>query len=544
MPIALRSGPFVAAGLLILAACPASGSTPLCSRPPAGAEATAPPDLFSHHGVLSASLNYNTTVDDAGRTLFCFQTPGGKESPTLHVHPGDRINIRLTNTVAEPPGGPAEMISNKKQMCGDSKMTLASVNMHFHGTNTAPTCHSDETIHTLINAGETFVYDVMIPKDEPPGLYWYHPHVHGISSAAVQGGATGLIEVEGIENIQPAVAGLPVRYLAIRDQAQTAGAVRGKPVPSWDLSLNYVPIAYPDYRPALIKMNAGTQEFWRVANTSANTIVHLKLTYDGVRQPLQVVGIDGVPLGSQDGKQEGTIETRKDILIPTAGRVEFIVAAPSTRVKRAVLSTMAIDTGTTGDSDPERPLATIETTTANLHLPRVAERSGPPSPQRFQGLDNAKVTARRTLYFSEVPYDLAARHSGPPFGDHTDFFITVKGQEPRLFRPNEKPAITTMEGSVEDWTIQNRSTEVHEFHMHQIHYLLLAVNGAPVAKARRQFYDTYHVPYWTGKGPYPSITVRMDFRGHIAGDFVYHCHILDHEDAGMMATIRVLPKSR
>jgi FtsP/CotA-like multicopper oxidase with cupredoxin domain len=50
------------------------------------------------------------------------------------------------------------------------------------------------------------------------------------------------------------------------------------------------------------------------------------------------------------------------------------------------------------------------------------------------------------------------------------------------------------------------------------------------------------VPFWKGKGhPYPSITVRMDFRGPDVGDFVYHCHILGHEDNGMMATIRVLP---
>ena len=52
-----------------------------------------------------------------------------------------------------------------------------------------------------------------------------------------------------------------------------------------------------------------------------------------------------------------------------------------------------------------------------------------------------------------------------------------------------------------------------------------------------------NVPYWSGKGPYPSVTLLMDFRGPITGDFVYHCHILNHEDQGMMAIIRVLPKA-
>lgn len=69
------------------------------------------------------------------------------------------------------------------------------------------------------------------------------------------------------------------------------------------------------------------------------------------------------------------------------------------------------------------------------------------------------------------------------------------------------------------------------------------MNGKSVPKDRQQIFDTYQVPYWEGPGhPYPSITVRMDFRGPDIGDFVYHCHILEHEDAGMMAIIRVKPR--
>jgi len=60
-----------------------------------------------------------------------------------------------------------------------------------------------------------------------------------------------------------------------------------------------------------------------------------------------------------------------------------------------------------------------------------------------------------------------------------------------------------------------------------------------VPKDKRQFYDTYQVGYWKGSGPFPSIKVRMDFRGAVEGEFVYHCHILDHEDLGMMANILV-----
>ena len=521
-----------------------------CPRPASGSVVSPPPDLYSQNGVLQVSLSYYPAVDNANRTLFCFVTAAGAESPTLHVNPGDTIQISLTNMVQNAPGAPEEVASLGSTIaCASNTMTPSSVNMHFHGLNVTPTCHSDEVIHTLVNSGQTFQYTLDIPKDEPPGLYWYHPHVHGIASPAVQGGATGVIEVEGIANLQPIVAGLPERYLVVRDQPIGLTNVWGPDAPFWDVSLNYVPINFPAYTPAVIQMNPGVQEFWRVANTSADTIMDLQLTYDGQIQPVKLVALDGVPVGSQDGKRQGTTITESDVYIPPAGRAEFIVTGPTSSVKSAVLSTAAIDTGPAGDNDPARPLATIQLTQAKLNLPLTAERTGPPNPQRFEDLASAKVTARRKLYFSEFNRDTdktggKAQIPGP---DHGEFFITVVGQEPELFSPTNPPAIITKQGAVEDWTIENHTEEVHEFHIHQIHFQLLKIDGKRVPKAQQQFYDTYQVPYWKGfrkQGDhYPSITVRMDFRGHISGDFVYHCHILDHEDLGMMAIIRVLPKS-
>lgn len=518
----------------------------ICPRPAIGAAITPPPDIVSVNGVLKVHFNYYTSVDNEGRTLFCFIADNGNQSPTLHVNPGDRIEMSVTNMVPSAPGAPSETVSNDKTVCGNPTMTLTSVNVHFHGTNTVPQCHSDEVIHTLINSGETFDYVIHIPTDEPPGMYWYHPHVHGISSIAVTGGASGAIVVEGIENIQPAVVGLPQRVLMLRDMPLIADrpvAINGQEqqAPFWDLSLNYVPVVFPVYRPSIIKMHAGEKEFWRVVNASANSIFDIQLKYDGVQQPLQIVGFDGVPTGSQDGKHQGTIVTQSDILIPPAGRVEFIMTAPSTSVQQAQLSTIGIDSGPLGDSLPGRPIANIELTKDPLNLP-VGHAAGPANPQRFDGLDKVKATITRHLYFSET-FQHAQHGGGHARGAAgVNFFITVKGQQPVKFDPNNPPAITTTQGAVEDWIIQNHAPEVHEFHMHQIHFLLLALNGIPVPPEQRQFYDTYQVPYWDQIGHYPSIKVRMDFRGPVVGDFVYHCHILQHEDAGMMAIIRVLPR--
>ena len=519
----------------------------VCPRPAAGSEVTRPPDLYSKNGVLDVAMNYRTSVDALGRTLFCFVTKGGHESPTLHVNPGDTINIKLTNMVPAAPGAPAEVVSRVGKVCGSATMTITSVNMHFHGTNTSPKCHSDEVIRTLVNSGQTFQYTLHIPKDEPPGLYWYHPHVHGISSKAVQGGASGAIEVEGIQNIQPAVAGLSERYIVLRDQQQvtTTTVTYVTPPPNWDVSVNYVPVDWPRYTPAIIKMQTGSREFWRVVNASANTIMHLQVTYDGVAQPLQIVALDGVPTGYKDGRHRGTIVTKNDILLSPASRVEFILAAPTSQSTHGVLKTLAIDGGPSGDNNPARPLANIVATAAPVHLASIPPATGYDHKMRFDDLANAPVTNKRKLYFSEVvQHRMGPKGVKPPDALPTRFFITVVGQKETLFDPNNPPAITTTQGAVEEWIIQNRADEVHEFHMHQIHFALMERDGKPVPTEDQQILDTVNIPYWEGTGPYPSVTVRMDFRGPDIGDFVYHCHILDHEDGGMMAIIRVLPRTK
>jgi len=526
--------------ILVLPCSAMAASGDPCPRPKIGSEILQPPDIYSQNGVLTVSLNYYTTVDIWGHTLFCYTTPSGLEAPTLHANPGDIVNIDLTN---KEPGGPlgsgVETVSGQFDQCGSTNMRPTSANLHFHGLNVTPQCRGDQVIRTIVNPGETFHYHFKIPRSEPPGMYWYHAHIHGIASPAVQGGASGAIEVEGIANLQPAVRGLPQRFLVFRDQPLRNVAQHGKRVvPFWDVSLNYVPVVYPRYRPGIIRMQAGAQEFWRMVNASADTIMRVKLVYDGKAQPLQIVALDGVPTGSGDGKHRGTIITQNEILIPPAGRAEFIVTGPSSSVQSAVLLTGHIDTGPAGDVDTKRPLAQIELTNDLGKIPKaVLPVPGNVSGDRFANIDDSKVTAHRHLYFWEFN---GAGH----FPEATQFFITVIGQARQLYDPNEPPKIVTQKGAVEDWTIQNRTAEVHAFHMHQIHFQVIAVDGKTVPPDQRQWYDTYPVGYWDGVSKhYPSITLRMDFRGAVEGEFVYHCHILDHEDHGMMANILVQPPS-
>jgi hypothetical protein len=85
-------------------------------------------------------------------------------------------------------------------------------------------------------------------------------------------------------------------------------------------------------------MRSGDKEFWRVVNASADSLLDLQIVFDGVPQVVKIVGLDGVPVNSQDGQVSNESSTSKlldstHVLIPTAGRAEFIVSAPRLRSK-------------------------------------------------------------------------------------------------------------------------------------------------------------------------------------------------------------------
>ncbi len=523
-----------------------------CPRFQAGDVVHNPDALFSADGVLRVRFSYQTRMDAAGRTLYCFMTPEGFENPTLHISPGDHIVITVTNNT---PGGMDSMAVSAPN-CGASTMNSSSMNIHFHGTNSAPVCGQDEVIKTTINSGQTFQYNVLIPADEPPGLYWYHPHIHGIAEGAVLGGASGALVVDGIQNVQPAVAHLRHRILMIRDQPQVQGLDEGSggcvnDVPYQDLTVNNVPIdsfqkvagGKVRFTPAVLHMQNAEQQFWRISNSSADSILDLQVQFDGVAQTLELVAIDGVSVNSQDGTTGGTMIPIKHYRLPPAARIELLVNAPPDHVKLAQLVTTSINTGGDGDCDPTRPILTLSLAGApEVDEPRADDTVGDflridNRFRRFAGLATAPVAKSRLVYFDEI--------------QPTTFFMAVAGQPEKVFDPNAPPAIVATQGTVEEWTVENHAKENHEFHFHQVHFLVesqdnFGVNGEPQAPAIvGQYADMVEVPGWDGDPthPFPSVKLRIDFRGPDIGTFVFHCHILGHEDLGMMNIIQVVSSS-
>ncbi|HTY49468.1 MAG TPA: multicopper oxidase domain-containing protein [Steroidobacteraceae bacterium] len=560
--------------LLGALAAPAAGAQPvpppLCPRPVPGGEVADPVELQSRHGVLQLDLTIRNENGPRG-PRYCYVLPDGAQSPTLRVHPGDLLILRLHNALqnlaptanAPPPAADPSICRVRPRpvdACSTGAMSATATNLHFHGMTVPPLCHQDDVLHTFIpSGGPPFEYRFRIPTNEAPGLYWYHPHVHGFSKIEVLGGASGALIVEGIARANPLLAGLPERVFVIRDQQllnPDAPPSRFEPVvprqlldrdgdaanngtgfgkPAMDLSVNFIPVPYPDYPPARIRMRPGERQLWRVLNAGAITYLNLAVLFGRTPRPLGIVAMDGVPLHF-GGSPGPAIQWVDHIGLPPGARAEFVLDGPPAGVP-ALLVTRAVDTGPGGENDPNRALAAI---VADADAPEPRARLDPhpqplPAPTQPWIGDVAPVRVRR-LYFSEQLKD-PNNPNGP-----MEFFITVEGQKPAPFDPNSTvPNITVRQGDVEDWIIENRSNELHAFHIHQLHFQLRDWSGIPVNEPFLR--DTVNVPYYSGRTlTYPSVRLRMDFRDpNTVGIFVYHCHLLEHEDGGMMGTIRVLP---
>ena len=540
-------------------------SNELCPRPEPGSLVAEPEDLRSERGVLNVELTVHNSREADGTTRYCYLLPDGTQSPTLRLRPGDLLVLKLKNALTNLDTSSSHpqhhaTAAGKPDPCVSGLMSPTSTNLHFHGLTVPPVCHQDDVLKTSIQPEDPpFEYRFRVPENEQPGLYWYHPHIHGFSSPQLLGGASGALVIEGIERANPEVAGLPERVFVIRDQnllnpnappnksepvvpkflidrdgdAANNGTGFGKPAK--DLSINFVPVPYPDYPPAKIEMKPGERQLWRVLNASAVTYLNLALLFQKTPQMLGIVAMDGVPINSSP-MADKAVEWKDHIGIPPGARVEFIVAGPPAGVT-GLFVTRTVDTGQGGENDPNRALAAVYARPDALEPRSRLEAKPTPLPAPTLPWIGSVAPARvRRFFFSEKLEDPNNPNSA------TTFFITEEGQTPAAFDPSAKmPNIVVKQGDVEDWIIENRSTELHAFHIHQIHFELLEYSGITVNEPFLR--DTINVPYYNGRGlQYPSVRLRMDFRDpNIVGTFVYHCHLLEHEDGGMMGTIRVEP---
>lgn len=543
------------------------GSKEVCSRELEGSPANGPPDRRSKNGVLKIALTVRNSLDTNGRMRYCYVDERHDQAPTLRVQPGDTLVVTLKNEISISANLPSTTgVSAHSRMkdashhnhdpCSGGLMGASATNLHFHGLAIPPVCHQDDTLKTLVEPGDRpFEYRIQIPKDQAPGLYWYHPHVHGFTEDQILGGASGAIIVEGMERVVPRVAGLPERVFVIRDEKMPEPSAVEKADlnrPTKQLSINYVPVPYPKYPPAIIKMKSLERQFWRVLNASADTYVDLAVEFGGKRQALGLVALDGVPLHYGEPGAATYAPQQTHVFLPPASRAEFIINGPPPGVSGHLVTNYVFR----GASDDDKPIATKSTAQPALRVglddvdaaralasiipaegdsvPLIHSASVTPEPPPVP-LSSVRPVRKRTLFFSEKLVDPTDPNSA------TLFFITEEGHPPAVFDPNSaEPTITVHQGEVEDWTIENHSRESHAFHIHQVHFIV--VGGRTMRWEEPTLRDTIDLPAWDGFRRYPSVILRVDFRDpKIVGTFPFHCHIMQHVDGGMMGTVRVNP---
>jgi FtsP/CotA-like multicopper oxidase with cupredoxin domain len=537
----------------------------VCPRPSTAAPIPEPEDLRSENGVLKVEFSFRSEMDAHGRTRYCYIDGNGIESPNLRLHPGDLLILILKNELAAKAGAQSAMVMDKRSSshtqsdpCVGPQMTAVSTNLHFHGLTIPPVCHQDDVLTTAIQpSAAPFEYRFRIPTDQPPGLYWYHPHLHGFTRVQVMGGASGALIVEGFEQTNREVAGLPERVFVMRDEellnrnavpkgggpqappavldrdgdARNTGDGSGKPAK--DLSVNFVSSTFPDYQGGISPMTPAERQYWRVVNASSITYLNLQLLVGGKPQMFGIVGVDGAPINIAGGTY---VVWQNHLGIPPGGRSEFIVQGPPAGAE-ATLITRSVNTGPGGENDPTRTIARIVVTPdAAEPKSKLGATAMHASSSKLPWLGSVTPVRTRRLYFSEKLEDPKDPNSP------TTFYLTVEGQTPTPFDPRSlEPNIVVHQGEVEDWIVENRSQEVHDFHIHQVHFLMLEWFGIPINEPFLR--DTVPVPFWDGKAAqYPTVKLRMDFRDPNAiGLFPFHCHLLEHEDGGMMGLIRVDP---
>ena len=491
----LVSVPRIAAAAIAIAAAVVFCLLELSGKPPG--ILSNPPELRAKHHTLSFTLHAGITKD--GKNSFYFD--GQPNAPTLRLSPGDQLKINYINDLPAKP----------KESCAIAPC-MDMTNLHFHGLTVSPDAPQDDVLDMMAMPGQSLRYTVQIPKDHPPGLYWYHTHPHGESHRQALDGMSGALVIEGIESYFPPLIGLPERILNVRGRYIVSDPQSAELMHHVELRSDICG-AEPEVPEEVFTVNGsvrpqigiapGERQFWRVVNASADRYLDVQL--EG--QSLEIVAMDGMPIVLHDPNHPTRLADH--VLLPPAGRLEAIVTGPAAGTPTRLIS-RCVDTGPDGDPNPAMVLADVVSRYAT-DSPAKAAKS--PVKPEFKTLDLAaeeKAPPRFIVTFTE---------------DKRGFYIN--GEK---FAPDAAPMLRAKVGTYQHWRIVNASRELHPMHIHQVHFLAYAENDKPIANP--VWLDTVNVPYGG------TVDVIMDFTDPvIRGMSVFHCHLLNHEDKGMMAKI-------
>jgi FtsP/CotA-like multicopper oxidase with cupredoxin domain len=461
-----------------------------------------PPVLASLGGVLTAAIAASTRpVTIAGRRLLQPVTYNGSfPGPTLRVRPGDYLDLSFTNRIVFDQ-------AETKPGYGRPPRPANLSNLHYHGMHVPPTGLADNMLLMVPpNGHQRYLFQV--PADHPAGLFWYHAHVHGLVTNHVGRGAAGMIYVANAYTDQ--LAGLGIRHrLMMLQQAflqsdrRTLTSDDGeRDDPDRALSL-----INGQVRPEL-RMRPGEPQVWSLLNGSTSAFYALRLeahTFD-------VVADDGVAL-----RPPGRLG-QETLVLPSGKRLEVVVRATG-RPGRYTMSYDRYDQGV--DTWPGKSIGTV---VVGGPVWNGADHPGPDTSTPAEDLTGVSVPPdlHRIIVFGQ--------NDSVPEGEFGRFTINGHAWDPAYSE------WTSTLGTVEEWLIRNETEQEHPIHVHVNPFQITRRNGAPVPFDGYQ--DTAIIPR------FGALTVRTRFRDFAGGPILMHCHILDHEDMGMMTRFEIAPAGR
>lgn len=446
----------------------------------------------SANGVLQTSLRCAYAYRDVGGVrLYIRSYEGGSPGPTLRMTPGETLRIRLINDF--PPNRdtmPADM-SHPHQ--------FNNTNFHFHGAHVSPSGIADNVMRSMA-PGEAYDIEIEVPKDHTRGTYWYHPHHHGSADVQMASGMFGAIIIEGDFADVPEIAGTRERLLVLTQVVHDSrGMIEDFETLFPETATRFLTVN--GQRRPTITMRPGEVQRWRILNTGYQDDMLLELE----KHDLHFIAYDGIQLGA--------METMKTHLILPGQRADVLIQAgtPGTYELRALPYDQ-------GHPSPVGPLARVVVAGEPMNMRLPVSLPKPP----LEPISGSEITGRRKLMFSGTAPEADAA------GHWQEFSFLIDGKKFNPGRIDQRVKL----GSVEEWTIENTHThDDHVFHIHTNPFMVTHLNGKPLAMP--QWRDTAIVERKGG-----SLTFRSRFLDY-TGIFMLHCHMMNHEELGMMQTVEV-----
>lgn len=495
-------------------------------------------------GTIDTSTDsYTLTVGYSRRTLGGLNIRtrtfnGSLPGPLLITRPGNHLQIKIVNDL---PPNPAEVCPPNLNPTNNPH-GFNTTNLHVHGLQVVP--HLFNPLGTtdsnapmiMIMPGEEFVYNFEIPLNHPSGLHWYHPHNHGSTNVQVAGGMAGGILVKGPIDLVPEIA-------KARDELMVLQLVKLNPdltepnLWSWEPK-GYAPPTNPpsnqggftfETQIEFVTVNGQaiqkldfTQGFPPIRtqlpvptfNMQPGEVIRLRIL-NGIDENLLAIALPGFEVYSigQDGINLLAPElVGEDVLtslrMAPANRAEVLIRAPMQPIAGALVA-LAMP------GKPSFNLANF--VVSGTPKPMDIPTSLPVPTREYPAITENEIVQRRTIVFNE------GHDSMNQFG----IGYTLNGQTYDEFIVQPGPAVV---GTAEEWVLVNATGEGHPFHIHTNSFEVI---GLPFDPNYHRLHDTIWIPPGVNNVP-TTITIRMRFVA-FAGKEVYHCHILAHEDQGMMS---------